>query len=240
MGAGEDSLEPAQAEPNLLARSSWVRLEIMGGRLAVLSQRCGQSRSVREEDPERAKQSLSVQLRGHALVVHYLFEDYLGRRELTVDEEGTVRVAAQRYESEPREVVLTQPASGKLKLRIVHGGDNDEFSATSLWHLMLSEPELFEHHAAPLLTSIRPDWRIAEQGAAIRESLLNAAGRDVLSERNQWKKWVEELSHPNFAKRQAADAALRAVGQPVIAWLGRLEANELDAAHLPRPCGPQS
>ena len=232
-GLCQDSSKAASA-PSLLARTNWVRLELVGGRVAVLTHRCGQTRSASSGEPEAARQQLSVQLRENMLVMRYEHEDQFGRRQLMVDEDGTLRITALQYEADPREVTLHQPLEGKLTVSIESSGSLSQTSAASLWHLMLAEQELCDEHVTPLLESLRPDWRIAEQGQAIRESLLRSAGTDVLLERAQWRKWVADLSHVNFQKRQAADRALRAVGQPVMAWLSRLDAEELDAEQRQR------
>ena len=230
---GQSSSEPASGL-SLLGRTNWVRLEVVGGRIAVLTHRCGQSRSASSDSSDPTQQRLNVQLRGSMLVMRYESEDQFGRREMVVDDDGTLRITALRYEADPREVTLHQPLHGKLTVSIESGGSLSRTSAPSLWHLMLAEPQLCEQHVAPLLESLRPDWRIAEQGEAIRQSLLTAAGSDVLAERAQWRKWVADLSHTNFQKRQAADRALRAVGQPVTAWLSRLDGDELDAEQRQR------
>jgi len=230
---GQTSSEPSSGL-SLFARTNWVRLEVVGGRIAVLTHRCGQSRSASSDDTEPARQQLNVQLRGNSLVMRYEREDQFGRREMVVDEDGTLRITALQYEADPREVTLHQPLEGKLSVTVESGGSLSQTSAVSLWHLILAEPQLCEQHVTPLLESLRPDWRIAEQGEAVRGSLLAAAGTDVLVQRAQWRKWVAELSHTNFQKRQAADRALRAVGQPMIAWLNRLDAEELDAEQRQR------
>lgn len=233
LALGQNSAESASGL-SLFARTNWVRLEVVGGRIAVLTHRCGQSRSVSSDDSEPARQVLTVQLRGKMLVMRYQRDDQFGRREMVVDEEGTLRITALQYEADPREVTLHQPLEGKLTVTIESGGSLTQTSAASLWHLMLAEPQLCEQHVTPLLESLRPDWRIAEQGDSIRKALLATAGTDVLAQRAEWRQWVADLSHANFQKRQAADRALRAVGQPVIAWLSRLDPAELDAEQRQR------
>lgn len=222
------------SEPNLLAQTGWVRVEIIGGRVAVLSHRYGQSRTASCEGPRHSRQDLTVQMCGRSIVVNYEAEDYLGRRSLTVDEAGTVRATRLRYEAEPREVTLVQPLEGKLKVILESGGSVREVSAGSLWHLILAEPQLCHAHLIPLLESFRPELRIADQAAEIRSTLLASAGGDILAQRQQWRRWVSDLGHSNFQKRQAADQALRSVGQPVIAWLSRLDPEELDAEQRQR------
>jgi hypothetical protein len=167
-------------------------------------------------------------------VMRYESEDQFGRRELVVDDDGTLRITALQYEAEPREVSLIQPLGGKLKVLVEQGGSLSQTSSASLWHLMLAEPELCSEHITPLLESLRPDWHIRQQGETIRSSLLACAGSDILAQRTRWRKWVADLSSTNFHKRQSADRELRAIGQPITAWLNRIDPNELDAEQRQR------
>src|SRR5262245_17224900 len=58
-------------ERNLVERTGWIRFEIIGGRIAVLGHRCGQSRIVQNgEATEVPRELLSVQLCTESLVVH--------------------------------------------------------------------------------------------------------------------------------------------------------------------------
>src|SRR5688572_2238110 len=74
----------APSERNLVERTGWIRFEVIGGRIAVLGHRCGQSRVVQNgEAGDDPRELLSVQLCSESLVVHY--EDVRGGRQITVD-----------------------------------------------------------------------------------------------------------------------------------------------------------
>lgn len=249
-GVAQDSQTPTVVEPDLLARTPWVRLEVIGGRIAVFADRCGQIRSPRSErgnttegagdasagakPAEVARENLSVQLRGGLLVLNYVAHEPHQRRELRIEDDGTLRITHTQTVDPPREVSLQQPLTGRLTLQVTSGGAQQQTSAPSLWHLLLAEPELCAQHLTPLLESLKTDWRLTEQAENLRETLLAAAGSDVLAERAQWTAWVQQLASSDFQQRQAAERALRGVGQPVIAWLARLEVDDLDSEQRQR------
>ncbi len=176
-----------KTERNLIARTGWVRLEIVGGRVAVLGHRCGQSRVVQVGEPSQIPyEQLSVQLHTESLVIHY--EDNCTERQITLDLDDQQRLTLTRTGSSPTgDVKLVQPFQGPMTLTV--GRDSPQiFSAATLWHLALSQPQLCEEAVLPLLETLRPHWRLKEQAAGIQKELLSHAGEDVLAERAQWRK----------------------------------------------------
>lgn len=230
------SARPADApktERNLIARTGWVRLEIVGGRIAVLGHRCGQSRVVQVgESGQLPYEQLSVQLHTESLVIHY--EDLQTERQISLDLDDQQRLTLARTGSSPTsDVKLVQPLHGTLTLTV--GRDSPQtFSAPTLWHLALQQPRLCEETVFPLLETLRPHWRLREQAAGIQKELLGRAGEDVLAERAQWRKWVAKLDSDDFQERQDADQQLRSAGQSVVAWLRRLDRSKLSSEQAGR------
>jgi hypothetical protein len=222
-----------KTERNLIVRTGWVRLEIVGGRIAVLGHRCGQSRVVQVGEPAQLPyEQLSVQLQTESLVLHY--EDLKTDRQLTLDLDDQQRLTFSSTGPSPTgDIKLVQPFTGPLTFTI--GRDPVQtYSAATLWHLALAQPHLSEEVLFPLLETLRPHWRLKEQAAGIQRELLSHAGEDVLAERAQWRKWVAQLNSDDFQERQDADQQLRMAGQGVVAWLRRLDRKQLSSEQAGR------
>ncbi len=225
--------ESVKSERNLIERTGWVRFEIIGGRIAVLGHRCGQSRVVQVGEPtDLPREQLSIQLHTELLLLHY--EDMQNERQITLDLDDQQRLVLTRSGSSPTaDLKLVQPFRGPLTLSI--GRDKPQtFTAGTLWHLALQQPELCEQSLFPLLETLRPHWRLPEQAAGIQQELLRHAGEDVLAERAKWREWVTQLDSDDFQERQAADQHLRGAGQAVVAWLRRLDRKQLSAEQAGR------
>lgn len=218
--------ERPKTERNLISRTGWVRLEVVGGRIAVLGHRCGQSRVVQVGEPtEIPYEQLSVQLQTESLLVHY--EDLRTDRQIKLDLDDQQRIVLTRTSASPTgELKLVQPFRGPLTLTI--GRDAPQtFTAATLWHLALQQPELCEESLFPLLETLRPHWGLKDLATEIRKDLLSQAGRDVVTERARWREWVKQLDSDDFQERQDADHQLRSAGQGVVAWLQRLDRKQL-------------
>lgn len=217
-----------RSERNLLERMGWVRLEMVGGRIAVLGHRCGQSRVVQVGEPsETPREQFSVQLHDESLVIHY--EDVQAERQLKLDlDEQRQLTIVSTGASPTNDLKLVQPFRGPITL--TRGREKQQtYSATSLWHFALQQPEMCEEVLFPALETLRPHWRLQVQATAIRQSLLARAGEDVQAQRAEWLKWVKQLDSDDFQERQQADSRLRAAGQAVAAWLRRIDRNTLSA-----------
>ena len=220
--------EPAAPGGNLLQQVKWLRLEVVGGRIVAKCDRCSQSRvSTESSTSGESRQTLNLESQASTLVIRYEQVDALGRLVLDVNEHGQLAIMYTRAASKAADVAYLQPACGKLKLTI--GGDQQRLIvADNLWQLLISERETSSRHLLPLLATLRPDWRLGEQLDRAEAALIARAGSDVLTERRQWQTCVDELSSADFSRRQAADVALRQVGQPVLAFLRGLDPTLLD------------
>jgi hypothetical protein len=232
-GVSDPKPAPAKSERNLIERTGWIRLEMIGGRIAVLGHRCGQSRVVQiGESTDIPREQLSVQLQTESLLVHY--EDLQVDRQITVDLDDQQRLSIIRTGASPSaELKLVQPFRGPLTLTV--GREPAQtFTAGTIWHLALKQPELCDESLFPLLETFRPHWRLKEQATGLQEALVSKAGSNVLAERAQWRQWVARLDSDDFAERQHADRQLRASGQAVVAWLQRLDRKQLSAEQTGR------
>jgi hypothetical protein len=220
------------AEPsgggNLLSQVKWLRLEVVGGRIVARSDRCSHSRYSAEASASgESRQTLNMESQASALVIRYEQIEADSRLTLDVGERGLLTISRSGSSPGDVEIAYVQPASGKIRLTI--GGQPPRtITADDLWQLLLTERELCREHLLPLLVTLRPNWRLDEQVDRVERALVERAGTDVLAQRGQWQAWVDDLAKDDFARRQAADQALRQLGQPVLAFLRGLDPARLD------------
>ena len=110
------------------------------------------------------------------------------------------------------------------------GGARKVYQAPSLWHLAVARPKECRQHLFPLLASFFPDcrWLLIESASVEQTLLSEAAGGGIVS-RQRLMELVQQLGDDHFAKREAADRQLRALGAWASGPLGQLDCRELDA-----------
>jgi hypothetical protein len=126
-------------------------------------------------------------------------------------------------------VEYEQLAKENITLTLGTGAKARVFRSPSIWQLLVVEPDVCRQHLVPLLEVVRPNWRLAETAVQLEKSLLNLANSDSGPDRAHWAGLVEQLADASFAKRQAADRALRTGGGAAAAYLKQLDFSRLDA-----------
>ena len=213
---------------SLWSQTPWLSLEIVGGRIVATSSRCGSHRLTAEPaEGATARQNLLMQVQPGVVTAHYELIDERSELVLSVDERGRLSIVRRGSEGHSlAEVRYTQPAAGDVTLSI--GGPAPRtYSAASLWHLLVIEPEAAGEYLLPLLAQLRPNWQIGEQRQQLEAALVARADEDPLPARRQWQAWVEQLAGDEFGQRQAADRQLRAAGQPALGFLRQLDTRQL-------------
>jgi hypothetical protein len=233
-GLSASGAEPAPAAGgNLLHQVKWLRLEIVGGRVVAMSDRCSQSRYSAETSASgQSRQTLNLESQPSSLVLRYEQVDAAGTLLLEANERGQLSISRSGAVPSETDVCYLQPACGKVKLTIgavtAGSGAPRTVAADDLWQLLIAERELCSRHLVPLLTTLRPTWRLEGQLDQLEAALLHCAGTDIASQRRQWQAWVDELGADEFSSRQSADQSLRQLGQPVLAFLRGLDRTQLN------------
>ncbi|HEX5102533.1 MAG TPA: hypothetical protein VFV87_01900 [Pirellulaceae bacterium] len=213
---------------NLLHQVKWLRLEVIGGRIVAHSDRCSQNRySVESSASGHSRQTLNLETQAATLVVRYENIDAQTRLLLELNERGQLSIERTGGPDSQPDVSYFQAPCGKVKLTV--GGTKPRtIIAENLWQLLLAERDLCRERFLPLLDALRPNWQLEEQLDDVEATLMKQAGANVLAQRRQWQIWVDQLATGDYSQRQAADRALRQVGQPVLAFLLGLDATSLD------------
>ena len=228
--------DPAMPGGNLLHQVKWLRLEVVGGRIVAQSDRCSQSRVSTESSASgESRQTLNLEAHASALVIRYEQVNATSHLLLDVNERGQLSIEGSGSTSPPADVSFVQPPCGQVKLTI-GGAKPQTIVADDLWQLLITQREMCTQHLLPLLNALRPNWRLEEQLDQLETALIARAGADVVTQRRQWQIWVDDLASADFSRRQAADHALRHVGQPVLAFLRGLDRTQLDGEQRRRVC----
>jgi hypothetical protein len=236
MLASEPEVKPCSSA-TLWSQTAWLRLEIVGGRIAVSSARCGTHRLAAEPPGDKVRESLAIQVEAGTLTARYEQLRAGGELTLAVDERTHLTIGRRSPDDgSAAEMQYQQGSSGQVTL-LVGSGQPQRYSAASLWHLLLIHPEPAREHLLPVLGQLRPNWQIAEQLADAEQALVARSGEEVLPQRREWRSWVDALADESFARRQEADRALRRGGQSVLGFLRQLEPGELDAEQRRRIAG---
>ncbi len=125
-------------------------------------------------------------------------------------------------------VEFKQVANEKITLTLGSGTGQQVFRTRNLWQLLIAQPKECQQHLLPLLEMLRPNWNLADTAARVEERLLQQATGDGRRVVLAGPRLVAQLGDESFAKREAADRALRTGNAGAIAYLRQLDVNHLD------------
>ncbi|NLE40046.1 MAG: long-chain fatty acid--CoA ligase [Pirellulaceae bacterium] len=231
-------LAPREADAQVKAESQWLRyiksrlhFGVRSGRIMIQVRQSGTFQSPWSTDGQGRKEQVTVQhdhLSDEASVAYRLISP---DENLVFSAATNGRVAIQREAGEKGEIVpgeFLQPPAGPLTLAFGKDGEKTTIEAPTIWHLLLAHREACEQYVLPSLTIFRPDWKLAEHADEVEREMLRAAREDKLPDRRKWAELVSQLGDEQYARREAADRRLRALGRPVIAYLKSLDRKSLD------------
>jgi hypothetical protein len=125
-------------------------------------------------------------------------------------------------------VEFKQVTNERITLTIGSGAGQQVFRSRSIWQLLITQPKECQQHLLPLVEMLRPNWNLAETAARVEEQLQQDANADGAANRARWATLVAQLGDESFAKREAADRALRTGNAGAIAYLRQIDGSHLD------------
>jgi hypothetical protein len=188
-------------------------------------------------DPKTDVQERFVLSANSAGTARLSYEYTNQRQQLRVDIDQSVDVTIDqrpRGESEIPTVSFRQPQVGDVLLTVEDGDLVRDVACASIWHLLLTEPDLCGTYLVPILHSLRPDWVLDEKAQRAETALLADARRGHLPDTAKMERLVRQLQHAEFSRRQAADRELRQMGHAAAGFLGRLDESALDVEQRTR------
>jgi hypothetical protein len=213
---------------NAAIDSQRVQFNIVRGRITLQGLQIGPLETG-PNTPNR-KDHVSVRAENGDVALNY---EWLNAKErFTIDACGNSRFTVRRESlNVPQATVVEfyQMPRGKSTLTVVCDGDRQVFTADELWRLFALYPEPARKHLAPLLQPLQPNWNLVDAAESVEIELLRNAEKGVAIDRSRWARWVAELGDERFARREAADRALRAADPAVLLYLEQLDPGRLDA-----------
>jgi hypothetical protein len=219
----------SQTAPPLTTRQKWVRFAIMQGRVTA-NAALGQTATLScEAEHSDRSETFGVHCTTEGTNVRYILKEggettafhFSSSQELLIQRTPDPSAPGDNLPLQFRqvpgrdiEVVLGEPEVGP------------SYQAPTLWHLMLTEPELAQREIIPLLERLRPEWNLAWQGKQVESLLVERPLRDALP---PLEELVQQLGDPRFDVRRRADLELRSFGTALLPLLEQLDTRSLSA-----------
>lgn len=227
---------------SLLNRTNAAQFEIVLGRITATNIRPGPARSQSLSNQSNGcTESLTIGFQGQIPTVHYEYASPEQRLVVDLNREQEVSIhhipyenVTKDYEWPAAEVAFHQDVRGRTRL-IVHSNDAAHaYQATSVWHLVLSEPLVSRLYLIPLLQQLRTNWDVGHIASELRLTLLNFPRNHALPDRTRIDALVLQLGNKSFKQRQAADRELRQLGPAVIPYLQSIDPLSVDSEQRSR------
>ena len=218
-----------QLRQYLQGTTPFLRFKIVEGRLILACR--GLTNFQNQQTNLVRKETINVGNESGHPTLHY--ERTTPSEQLTVNVAGSSGkfsiTRVPRGKSKFTAVEFQQSASEKATLTLGGGDHRQVFQAADLWLLVIVHPQQCKENLFPLLELLRPDWKFTAMVARVEACLLARAREDATADRTRWAALVEQLGDDKFAKREAADRALRAGAAPALNYLRQLDFDYLDA-----------
>ncbi|MBA4018659.1 MAG: hypothetical protein C0483_15950 [Pirellula sp.] len=221
-----------QLSPQLQTNMRFLHVGLTGGRVTATSSYSGRSFSSTSQSKDR-QESLKVDMNGVSPSVDYQLTTDGFKVSVLLTAGNELRVRREPKEgSTAKAFELHQPPEGHVT--IVLGPDPTKLEASSLWHLLLDQPELAKNELEPLLRLLRPGWPLVSQARAVEEALYKQVDASAKFDRNAWSAMVSQLGSDKYLEREEADRKLRELGQSIVPYLKNLSPGQLDAEQIYR------
>jgi hypothetical protein len=207
--------ESTPSESKRFVPASLARFELVLGRLQLSTEhfRIGAAfeRSLLEDGRERIRSISISTYRGRPTL---LFRDSGGDEEVQLSFRADRKVDIQQSVGSDRNrytLIYHQSDEGPVAFSVVFydGRDPLEFKSSSLWHLALEQPQVFDEYLRPCLARLDPNWPIKHLATTIRP-LKKSAEQE--SDTQAFDRLIEQLDADLSKDRSAAMSQLEAMG----------------------------
>ena len=210
------------------ARSGWLGARIIAGRISFTGTRFGRMNSATNSGGRSER--LNIHITEGELAVSYELSGPDERLSIEVTGGSQLHIRrSPKGDSSLVPVEFRQSDDKPLQLTVGPKDQQQVYQAASLWHLLIAQPETCRQHLVPLLSVLDEEWDLNTTAEHVEEGLLRAATERQLPDRRRWAELVQQLGDDRFARREAADRKLRALGRVVFTYLQQLDPARLDA-----------
>jgi len=231
LGSALVAAESRPQAPKLVDAVSrgWIRPRLVWGRFAFSGIRPGLTTRVAQGD--QSGETLAITASGQDFTALYRSAPS-SPEDLVVEITAGSQLRIQRRprgEADFAPVEFEQPDEGPLRLVVEQPCQKRVVRAPSLWHLLVKEPQACREHLIPLLTLLDGHSNLEGKANELESLLLRGAATGEPPDPTRWATLIEQLGDDRFARREAADRELRALGRVVLTYLRRLDRGRLDA-----------
>lgn len=214
-GIASGATEPTASGNKRFVPASLARFEIVLGRLQLSTEhfRIGAAfeRSLLEDGRERIRSISISTYRGRPTLQ---FRDSGGDEEVQLSFKADRKVDIQQSVGIDRErytLSYHQLDEGPVVFSVAFcdGRNPLEFKSSSLWHLALEEPQVFDEYLQPCLARLDPTWQIEHMATTIRRLKKNAEQEDAPQ---AFERLIAQLDADLSKDRSAAMLQLEAMG----------------------------
>ena len=207
----------------------FMRFRLAEGRLVLTCRSPGGLRSQRNFGSQQ-QETISLGTENGRPNLNYARTTATEQLSVNISASGDVRITrAPLGTGSVVSVDFHQAPNEKTTFVLGAGEHRQVFVATDFWRLAIAQPKECREHLIPLLDLLRPDWKLATAVGDVETKLLALAGDDATADHARWTELVKQLGDDHFAKREAADRALRTGGAAALGYLRQLDFNHLDA-----------
>lgn len=213
----------------LLSQLSWLRVDVVSGKLEPRGFRSANVRIVQSRElPGGDTEELQLINDAGKASLRYERRGSSQRRVVLLDDQGRVRLRHETHDEAPSSFEYEQNVDQPLRMVVMRMSGRREYQTASIWHFAFEQPELAAGSLEPLIELVRPGWSLTREAAIVRETLQRIAPRLTVPERSDVERQVRQLASDRFADRKAADQRLRAWGPSVMPILEQIDATTLD------------
>jgi hypothetical protein len=219
---------PVQISQVFIGQLGAMDFRLVGGRIVAMCDDPTRSVSLKQGSAAR-KETLNISFNGNMVTMRYELSladahiDYI----VLKGHEVTIR-RTRRGDGKNTAYDIVQPADGPIRLHIDNGAEPADLTGASLWHLLLSLPELREDLAG-LIEMVHPTWRLSKACAVVESNLLRTTVVAPVFDRKDVSIWIEQLASPRFADRRSGERKLREAGPAIFPVLRQFDRQRLDS-----------
>ncbi len=215
---------------NLLSRSDWVRIDIVGGRITAhhALHACEKTATVQQADGA-CIESLSVHVCDGQPNVKYECHDQQHNLTVQITEGTNVVIRRRANDGSANDFEFEQQSDGQNTLTVFGMQTTEKIASKSFWHLMLAERTLCAQHLIPVLERLRTDWRLLAYRDEIQAELLGMGQSPQVPSRRDIDTLLRQLGNRRYQVRRAADRQIREMGQYSFYHLSQLNPSTLTA-----------